>query len=246
MFGRRRGGAEPKASTHVRATPGPGRKRHVIIGVIVGVIIVAAGVVFAIKLNGTTSPNQPASAAQPSTSPAPNAATGTPLTAPTQAANVPANRPEAAALTADFPKLQSDIDGTVGIAIAPAGDGNAPVMLGQWPGGPAWSTMKVPLVIAALRQPGHGDVTDAMRAAITKSDNDAAESIWKGMSDDPVTAAQMVEKVLREAGDPTTVEPLRKRPEFTAFGQSQWSLVDQLRFAAFVACDQGDAAVRAS
>jgi hypothetical protein len=244
MFGRRREGAEPKASTHVRRTPGLERKRYVIIGAVAGAIIVAAGVVVAIKLNGTTPSGHPPDAAQPSASPAPNPAAGIPPATPAQAANVPSSRPDEAGLTADFPKLQSAIDGSVGIAIAPAGNGTAPVVLGQWIIGPAWSTMKVPLVIAALRQPGQGDVTDAMRAAITKSDNDAAESIWKGLSDDPATAAHTVEKVLLEAGDHTTVQSQRIRTEFTAFGQTIWPLADQVRFAAYAACDPGDAKVR--
>ena len=38
---------------------------------------------------------------------------------------------------------------------------------------------------------------------------------------------------MREAGDPTTVvESRRLRAEYTPFGQTRWSLVDQARFAA--------------
>ncbi|MCV7409475.1 hypothetical protein [Mycobacterium florentinum] len=103
--------------------------------------------------------------------------------------------------------------------------------------------MKIPLVVAALRQPGHGDITDAMTSAITKSDNDAAESIWEGLGK-PAEAARTVENVLVEAGDHTTVESQRIRPEFTAFGQTKWPLADQVRFAAFMACDARDAPVR--
>jgi hypothetical protein len=147
-------------------------------------------------------------------------------------------------LIADFARLQSAIDGTIGLAIAPAGNAASAISLGHWTIGPAWSTIKVPLVIAAMRQDDSSQVNEAMREAVTKSDNAAAESIWEGLGD-AVTAAHTVEKVLIEAGDHTTVESQKKRPEFTAFGQTRWSLNAQLRFAAFAACDDRDAPVRA-
>ncbi len=44
---------------------------------------------------------------------------------------------------------------------------------------------------------------------------------------------QLVQSVLREAGDPVTVvESRRLRAEYTPFGQTRWSLADQARFAA--------------
>ena len=43
--------------------------------------------------------------------------------------------------------------------------------------------IKVPLVIAALREEAPPEVTDAMTAAITESDNAAAESIWASLGD---------------------------------------------------------------
>jgi beta-lactamase class A len=54
-----------------------------------------------------------------------------------------------------------------------------------------------------------------MRAAITESDNAAAESVWEQLGD-PTTAAQKVEQILQDSGDPTTVESRKLRPEFTA------------------------------
>ena len=74
------------------------------------------------------------------------------------------------------------------------------------------------------------------------SDNAAAETIWQGLGD-PVTAAHKVEAVLREAGDFTTVQSQKVRPEFTAFGQTYWPLTDQARFLAFAACDTRDAPI---
>ena len=119
----------------------------------------------------------------------------------------------------------------MGIAVSAVGNGPPPMTLGDWQEGPAWSTIKVPLVIAAYRQADPPQVTDSMKAAITESDNAAAESLWAQLGDPPA-AAQRVQQILQETGDPTAVESRRLRPEFTAFGQTIWSLTNQVRFTA--------------
>lgn len=90
--------------------------------------------------------------------------------------------------------------------------------------------------MAALREQNPPQVTDAMRAAITESDNAAAEALWQGLGD-PVTAGRKVDAVLRESGDPTVVQSQKVRPQFTAFGQTEWPLVQQARFTAIALCD---------
>lgn len=117
----------------------------------------------------------------------------------------------------------------MGLAVTAVGSNEPPTIYGDWPPGPAWSTIKVPLAIAAYRQQHH--VTASMKAAITESDNAAAEALWQQLGD-PVTAAGKVQEVLRETGDPTTVESRKLRPEFTAFGQTIWSLANQAHFTA--------------
>jgi hypothetical protein len=104
---------------------------------------------------------------------------------------------------------------------------------------PAWSTIKVPLVIAAMRQHNTERPTTPMVAAITESDNAAAESIWEGLGD-PAAAAIAVGDVLHGTGDPTIVESRKLRPEYTAFGQTDWSLTNQALFLSAVACDPRD------
>jgi hypothetical protein len=113
--------------------------------------------------------------------------------------------------------------------------------LGDWGPGPAWSTIKVPLIIAGLRAEADNppEITDAMKAAITESDNAAAESVWASLGD-PVTAAHKVEDVLRQTGDPTIVQSQKVRPEFTAFGQTIWPLTDQVRFLSVAVCDKAN------
>lgn len=148
----------------------------------------------------------------------------------------------APALTRDFAELQGSIDAVIGIAAAAAGTDSQPVLLGTWHSGPAWSTMKVPLVLAALRDDPLRGITEEMVAAITRSDNAAAEAVWAGLGP-PTDAAARVESVLRDHGDPTVVTSVRTRPEFSSFGQSDWSLGDQSRFLAAAACDPRDAPV---
>jgi hypothetical protein len=100
--------------------------------------------------------------------------------------------------------------------------------MGTWSSGVAWSTSKVPLAIAAVRA---GVGTDELVAlTIAQSDNASAEELWSQLGD---PAAQLVQSIMRETGDPiTVVESRRLRAEYTPFGQTQWSLVDQARFAA--------------
>jgi Beta-lactamase enzyme family len=131
-------------------------------------------------------------------------------------------------LKRSFDDLSSILPATVGIAIASAG--GRPVSLGAWSSGVAWSTIKVPLAIAALDEGLEEDSADLVFKTITQSDNAAAEALWSQLGD---SAAQLVQSVIREAGDPTTVvESRRLRPEYTPFGQTRWSLTDQARFAA--------------
>jgi hypothetical protein len=133
------------------------------------------------------------------------------------------------ALETSFDELSQGLPATVGLAIA-APDGTSLVSLGTWSTGVAWSTVKVPLVIACLRA-GVGS-HESVAQTITQSDNAAAEELWSQLGD-PGAAVRQVQAILRDAGDATTtVESQRLRPEYTAFGQTQWSLVRQAQFAA--------------
>ena len=123
-----------------------------------------------------------------------------------------------------FQALSDRVPGTVGVAFAFR---DSLASFGVWSTGVAWSTIKVPLAIAALRA-GCAS-TDLVSASITQSDNAAAELLWSELGQ-PGEAAQRVQAVIC---DPTTVvESRRLRPEYTAFGQTQWSLARQAEFAA--------------
>lgn len=149
--------------------------------------------------------------------------------------NTPSSAPTAS-LAAEFAQLETQLHAVAGIALSGVGPGHEPVSVGQWQSGPAWSTIKVPLIIAALREEVPPQITDAMTAAITESDNAAAESIWESLGT-PSEAARKVEAVLRQTGDPTVVQAQRVRPEFSASGQTDWPLSDQVRFTSAAVCD---------
>jgi hypothetical protein len=127
-----------------------------------------------------------------------------------------------------FDELSRTVPATIGIAIA-AADGMPLASFGTWSTGVAWSTIKVPLAIAAVRA-GVGS-RELVVQTITQSDNATAEELWSQLGD-PADAAQQVQAVIN---DPTTVvESRRLRSEYTAFGQTRWSLVRQAQFAALL------------
>lgn len=144
-------------------------------------------------------------------------------------------------LQTGFARLANTIPATIGIAFAPVGN-SAVTAFGAWSTGVAWSTMKVPLAIAALRT-NRPNAQALATKAITASDNDAAEQLWSELGP-PAQAAQQVQAVLREGGDAgTAVESRRLRPGFTAFGQTRWPLARQAQFAAHLPCIIGAAPV---
>jgi hypothetical protein len=94
----------------------------------------------------------------------------------------------------------------------------------------AWSTMKLPVIAAAIIA-GRAD-WDAIEAAITRSDNDAALRLWHELDDGPAE----VEAILRAAGDHETT--LEREPDprgYSSFGRTVWSLPAAIRVYAALA-----------
>jgi hypothetical protein len=134
------------------------------------------------------------------------------------------------ALEASFEQLAALVPANVGIAVA-VPDAAEVRAFGAWSVGVAWSTIKVPLALAALRN-DRSRAQDLVVRAITESDNDASEELWSQLGK-PAAAARQVQAIIAEAGDTATVvESQRVRPGFTAFGQTHWSLARQAQFAA--------------
>lgn len=162
---------------------------------------------------------------------------------PSPSASATTSRPspsvgDSAGLQGGFDELAARLGGSEGLAYAGVG-GAATTRLGSWRTGPGWSTVKVPLAIAAVAK-AHGQpdagVQRLMRRSITASDNAAAEQLWASLGE-PRTAAVQVQAVLRSGGDgDTLVQSQRVRPGFSAFGQTIWSLANQAGFVAALPC----------
>jgi beta-lactamase class A len=79
-----------------------------------------------------------------------------------------------------FDQLAEGLPGDVGIAYAPVGEATHVRSLGQLSAARAWSTMKVPVAMAAVKAADGSPTAQTkklMYAAITRSDNAAADSL---------------------------------------------------------------------
>jgi hypothetical protein len=89
----------------------------------------------------------------------------------------------------------------------------------------AWSTMKVPVIVACITS-GRADWHD-IELAIVRSDNAAALRLWERLDDGPAE----VEAVLRRAGDDET--RIEREPDprgWSSFGRTAWSLAAAATF----------------
>lgn len=150
---------------------------------------------------------------------------------PTRATTAPGELPREVISAVE--DVQNEYGGLAGVAVATPGKDSNVAATGKFTTGPAWSTSKVPVSIAAVRQYG---MTPQVEAAITISDNDAAEATWYSLGDD-ATAGAITNEILREGGDQATVMGTdRVREQYTVFGQTQWDLDDQAIFGANMQC----------
>lgn len=139
--------------------------------------------------------------------------------------------PDGGSGLAGFDELEGSLPGQVGLAIGPPGSGPAAVA-GSLTTGSAWSTSKVPVALRVLQEAGGpaglgSRQAEAIRAALTLSDNEAALSLFGDLEEvygGAAGAAAAVDEVLVEAGDTTTHVSSVGRDGFTPFGQTQWSL----------------------
>lgn len=137
----------------------------------------------------------------------------------------------------DLSAVLASVAAPAGAAIAPVGETSRVETAGSWQSGVAWSTIKVPLAVAVARSDS-GQV-EAAASAITASDNQAAETLWAALGGGQA-AASAVTTVLADGGDTVTRVPaVHTRAGYSIFGQTQWSLGDQARFAASLPCLPG-------
>ncbi|MGW5523543.1 hypothetical protein [Gordonia sp. NPDC003950] len=141
------------------------------------------------------------------------------------------------ALAASFRRVASGTGLTVGVAVAPVGGPSRPtITLGDLTPGVAWSTIKVPLAVAAERENGE---SASEANAIINSDNASAEALWASLGSNE-EASRKVTAVLREGGNPNVVVPsVQQRAGFTIFGQTAWTLPAAATFVGHLPCMQG-------
>lgn len=143
---------------------------------------------------------------------------------------------------AGFEDFAASLEGDVGVTMGPVGS-EPPATAGELTTGSAWSTIKVPIAIRVIQDEGGPDglsteQNSQLEAALTASDNEAAEALFMGLSraHGGITgAAQAVTGVLRDAGDSETVVSTQGRDGFSPYGQTEWSLQAQHQFMASLA-----------
>ena len=144
--------------------------------------------------------------------------------------------PLPASSAVSFGRLQAQLGGRIGVAVSGIGFGQPVQMLGPLRSAIAWSTSKVPVAMAIYSADLAAARQQDLDAAITESDNAAAERLWAALGGG-TRAAQAADAQLRAAGDVrTSVQSETLRPGFTPFGQTVWSLADQTRFVAGMPC----------
>ncbi|AWB81983.1 hypothetical protein C3B44_06150 [Corynebacterium yudongzhengii] len=100
----------------------------------------------------------------------------------------------------------------------------------------AWSTIKVPIAIAATQNGLEDD--SVIELAITESDNDASRILWNFLGDTE-TAALAAEEVMVEGNGPSTLYDTVTTYYGSSFGNASWPLINQARFAANLECIDG-------
>jgi beta-lactamase class A len=140
---------------------------------------------------------------------------------------------------ASFDRLAAQTPGELAIAVVPFGEA-AGRQFGDALAAHAWSTMKVPIVAALMRERrrrgGLSEREAALAAAaLTRSDNDAAATLFETLGEvtgGRASARAALEALLEDAGDNVTTVNRRPRPPFSTYGQTIWSPARSARFYA--------------
>lgn len=140
----------------------------------------------------------------------------------------------------DLSAAVEGLTGRYGIAVVAVGSDRV-ASAGNWSSGWAWSTIKVPISVAAVRDEDGApspSTTGLLRQAVTMSDNDAAGALYRRLGNGSSSSSSAaVQAVLRDAGDDATLV----QPAWS--GTTVWSLTDQAIFAAGLPCIEGSAPV---
>jgi hypothetical protein len=136
-----------------------------------------------------------------------------------------------------FEAMAATLSAQVGMAVASLGDGQV-YEFGDLREGHAWSSIKVPILTAVMRDEGEAlDPEEEAWAtsALTASDNEAAAALFGRLEDTYGGldgASRAVEAVLNDAGDTTTRVATAPPPPgaVSTYGQTEWSLLGSVQF----------------
>lgn len=151
--------------------------------------------------------------------------------------------PEAAAgtlltpgATQSFESLAASTPGQLGVAVAPLGGPERIAVFGSLRAGHAWSTIKVPILVALMREGAlSSQERQAAAAALEASDNEAAASLFDRLErahGGLAGASAAVQETLAAAGDSGTAVATAPPPPgaFSTYGQTEWSLEGSTAF----------------
>ncbi|MDO5626679.1 MAG: hypothetical protein Q4G43_00020 [Mobilicoccus sp.] len=144
----------------------------------------------------------------------------------------------AADLAAPFAEFVAEHGGRAAVAWAPVGAPDHVQVLGSTTDRDAWSTIKVPIAVAALNAADDSEVGELQAqaaAAIERSDNRAAAVLWRSLGTG-AQASDAVEGFLALAGDPRTEVGEDAVGEQRGFGRTAWSVADSARVASMLPC----------
>lgn len=143
----------------------------------------------------------------------------------------------------DLDTLVAGLPGQAGVVVSAPGGSGRQAVGGSLTGGPAWSTIKVPIAERVLEDGGGPDgigpdAVSQITAAITLSDNEAAAALFDRLENAHgglAGASDAVGETLRAAGDSATLISTQGRDGFSTYGQTEWSLAEQNRYMAALA-----------
>ena len=141
---------------------------------------------------------------------------------------------DTADLGAAISAIRTQTGSSVGVVVRPF-SGAATFVTGNLLTGAAWSTIKVPIVVARYElaveqgQATSQSLNALAQAAITESDNAAAAALFDQIAaanGGVVGGSRYVQRELAAAGDThTVVNTLKSDPPWSTYGQTMWSLV---------------------
>lgn len=139
-----------------------------------------------------------------------------------------------------FASVPPALRARTGVAVTPVGGHGPARTWGEVLDATAWSTIKVPLAVAAGTS-----APDLARAAITASDNEAAARLWNSLGGGAEAAEAVTVELRRGGDDATLVRYAPTRPPYTPYGQTPWRVTDSARYAASLPCREEAAATLA-